>query len=318
MWLWKNMISKSIVFAFFIIPGAFSHAPKGVFRTGGQSITKLKTRNVFDTRSTPARSRPHAIERQIGAVPTGISTSSVPRPEIGNVPYGTRINSCTTPGVIALTFDDGPYSYTKDLLDLLDQYNAKATFFITGNNYHDISDCSTEYPALIQRMHNSGHQIASHTWTHPNLNTLSLTDFNNEMYYNEMALRNILGFIPTYMRPPFVDCDSDCFSRLKDLGYHAIYYDIDTFDYANDSPDSIQTSKDLFSNYFAPHPENGLVLSHDIHYETVYNLTKFMLETMAADGYGTSVPLFQLNDVVEGSGNSYLNLSDPNRFVADK
>ena len=94
------------------------------------------------------------------------------------------------------------------------------------------------------------------------------------MVYNEMALRNILGVIPTYMRPPYVDCNADCFTKLGDLGYHAIYYDLDTFDYANDSPSLIQNSKNLFSNYVNPHPANALVLSHDTHYQTVYNLTK--------------------------------------------
>lgn len=109
-----------------------------------------------------------------------------------------------------------------------------------------------------------------------------------------MAFRNILGFFPTYMRPPYVDCDNACFSRLKTLGYHPIYYDLDTFDYLNDAPDLIQNSKDYFTTYLddsAPDPttDNMLSLSHDIHYQTVYNLTQFMIETIAAAGYGSSV-----------------------------
>ena len=64
-------------------------------------------------------------------VPAGDSTSGISRTSLGSVPYGTRINSCSKANVIALTFDDGPFSYTQALLDLLDQYNAKATFFIS-------------------------------------------------------------------------------------------------------------------------------------------------------------------------------------------
>lgn len=138
-------------------------------------------------------------------------------------------------------------------------------------------------------MYNSAHQIASHTWTHQKLNTLSTTDFSNQIIYNEMAIRNILGVIPTYFRPPYVDCNAACFANLANLGYHVIYYDLDTFDYANNSPAKIQTSKNYFSNYINPGPDSGLVLNHDIHYQTVYNLTKFMLDTMAAKGYGPSV-----------------------------
>ena len=143
-------------------------------------------------------------------------------------------------------------------------------------------------------MYASGHQIASHTWTHQDLISLSQTDFNHQIYYNEMAFRNILGFFPTYFRPPYVDCDSNCFARLKTVGYHVIYYDLNTFDYLNDGPNLIQNSKNYFSNYItqsAPNPATGnmLSLSHDTHYQTVYNLTEFMLKTIAADGYGTSV-----------------------------
>lgn len=64
-------------------------------------------------------------------VPNGASTSGIARTQFGSVSYGTRINSCANSNVIALTFDDGPFSYTDALLDLLDTYNAKVTFFIS-------------------------------------------------------------------------------------------------------------------------------------------------------------------------------------------
>ena len=65
-------------------------------------------------------------------IPPGATTSGIARPQLGDVPYGVRINDCTEPGKIALTFDDGPYLYTSALLDLLDQYpETKVTFFIS-------------------------------------------------------------------------------------------------------------------------------------------------------------------------------------------
>lgn len=69
-----------------------------------------------------------------------------------------------------------------------------------------IDNTSLAWPALIQRMYNSGHQIASHTWSHPDLCNITSAQRKNEMYKNEMALRNILGVIPTYMRPPYSSC----------------------------------------------------------------------------------------------------------------
>ena len=144
-------------------------------------------------------------------------------------------------------------------------------------------------PNPLQRAYSSGHQIASHTWSHQDLMTLDATHYYEQIYYNEMALRNILGFIPTYFRPPYVDCDDACHATLGELGYHSIYYDIDTFDYENDAADLIQTSKNNFAAYIDPKPTNALSLEHDTHYQTVYNLTAFLLQTIAANGYGTSV-----------------------------
>jgi peptidoglycan/xylan/chitin deacetylase (PgdA/CDA1 family) len=86
----------------------------------------------------------------------------------------------------------------RHILDLPDQYNAKATFFITGNNISKgrIDDSSKPWPATIQRMYNSGHQIASHTWGHQDLSAVDSKTRQNQIIYNEMAFRNILGVIP--------------------------------------------------------------------------------------------------------------------------
>lgn len=68
-------------------------------------------------------------------VPSGQNTSSIARPQLGQVAYGgPGVYSCVNPGDVALTFDDGPDKYTSDLLDLLKRYNASATFMVTGNN----------------------------------------------------------------------------------------------------------------------------------------------------------------------------------------
>lgn len=69
------------------------------------------------------------------AIPAGTNTSSIARTKVGNVLYGSAgIYDCSTKGDMALTFDDGPFIYTSHILDLLKQYNASATFFVTGNN----------------------------------------------------------------------------------------------------------------------------------------------------------------------------------------
>jgi peptidoglycan/xylan/chitin deacetylase (PgdA/CDA1 family) len=201
------------------------------------------------------------------------------------------ITDCTTPGVVALTFDDGPYTFTDDLLDILDDYGVKATFFITGNNRGkgSIDNEDTPWPDVLRRMHGAGHQLASHTWTHRNLSGVDMETQRTEMIYNEMAFRNIFGFFPTYMRPPFLECSlrTGCIETLESLGYHIISTNLDTKDYENDSPMLIEISKQRFFSLQSPDKASHeyIVLAHDVHQQTVVTLTKYMIQTSRDRGY---------------------------------
>ncbi|KAF3893314.1 Glycoside hydrolase/deacetylase [Trichophyton interdigitale] len=224
--------------------------------------------------------------------PSGEDTSDVPRDKVGDVPYGeAAIYDCTVPNTIALTYDDGPYIYTRDLLDILDSFNVKATFFITGINSNKgaIDDPNYPWADLIRRMYNSGHQIASHTWSHQNLDQISASQRKQQMIRNEMAFRNIMGGFPTYMRPPYSSCSvaSGCLGDMGDLGYHVTYFNLDTDDYNNDSPELIQRSKDIFDSYITQDGRPLLEIGHDVHEQTVYNLTGHMLRRLEGSGYRT-------------------------------
>ncbi|KAL7930305.1 carbohydrate-binding module family 18 [Trichoderma chlorosporum] len=230
-----------------------------------------------------------SCDTQIG--PPGHSTEDIARPYYGDVPYGKIITQCVDPGLVALTFDDGPYEYTDQLLDLLEYYEVKATFFIAGNNRGKghIDKESTGWPDVLRRMRRLGHQLASHTWTHRNLDGVSSKVQRSEMIYNEMAFRNIFGDVPTYMRPPFLECSrsSGCIDLLEDLGYHIISTNLDTKDYENDDPELIKKSKDKFFTMQSPDESSHsyIVLAHDVHYQTVVSLAKYMIETSRSRGY---------------------------------
>ena len=139
-------------------------------------------------------------------------------------------------------------------------------------------------------MYTEGHQVASHTWSHPDLCNITSSQRKNEMYKNEMALRNILGVIPTYMRPPYSSCTAECGCEadLLSLGYHITYFDLDTQDYLNDSPTLIQNSKNIFDaaiNGSNASTDDFLVISHDIHNQTSQVLVEYMLQGLKAKGY---------------------------------
>ncbi|KAK7427159.1 hypothetical protein QQZ08_006272 [Neonectria magnoliae] len=204
---------------------------------------------------------------------------------------GSLITTCTEPGTVALTFDDGPYDYTNDMLDLLDEYDIKATFFIAGNNRGKghIDDSSLDWPGILRRMYAAGHHIGSHTWTHRNLNEVNSTIRRSEMIYNEMALRNIFGWIPTYMRPPYLECSagSGCQALMSELGYHVINTNLDTKDWEYDTPALIQMAKDRYSAGLSDVSSSNkyVVLAHDVHEQTVTNLTAYMITTAQDRGY---------------------------------
>ena len=221
-------------------------------------------------------------------IPPGTNTTSVPRPRLGSLPYGQAIYHCTTPGHVALTFDDGPYIWTGDLLDILKTNNVKATFFIVGNNNGkgQINDPSTGYPAIIQRMYAEGHQIASHTWSHQDLSTLTHQQRMDQIVKNEMAFVDILGFFPTYLRPPYESCNGDCLTDLGTMGYHVMNYDVDTLDWQENYPNSQQ----IFLNAIKsgkPATNSFIPLTHDIHNGTVHGFAQFMIDNLKQMGYTT-------------------------------
>ncbi|KAF3919467.1 hypothetical protein ABW21_db0206506 [Orbilia brochopaga] len=137
-------------------------------------------------------------------------------------------------------------------------------------------------------MYREGHQIASHTWTHPDLQVLSESDRRNEMYRLELALSRLIGVIPTYMRPPYSSCEESCLATMKTLGYRVIYYDLDTDDFDHTLPNQIHESIVIATQAIeAENPRTGNLLSiaHDIHPLTVSELTVAMLEVIKRRGF---------------------------------
>lgn len=176
--------------------------------------------------------RAHAILGLAGLValvtarPMNITPSSLiarnptaVRPQ--NAPFGRIITKCARPGTVALTFDDGPGPYADELLDILTASNAKATFFVNGDN-GPLKITNQSASNALRRAFDAGHQIASHTWSHPDLQLLTKEEQFDEMTKLENALLDIIGVTPTYFRSPFTSCNSTCVSDMTSWGYHVV------------------------------------------------------------------------------------------------
>ncbi|OIW32955.1 carbohydrate esterase family 4 protein [Coniochaeta ligniaria NRRL 30616] len=182
---------------------------------------------------------------------------------------GVVITKCSQPGVLALAYDDGPYQYTSALVDILDKAGAKGTFFWTGTLY----GCIYNQKAAVQKAYASGHQIASHTWTHSHMGSMSASQITTEMTKVEQALVNLIGKKPAYMRPPYLETGGQFLPTLKGLGYNVITDDVDAEDWNNKTP---AQSEQKFSSAGAG--GNGHIpLMHETYTGTVNTLTPWLI-----------------------------------------
>ena len=114
--------------------------------------------------------------------------------------------------------------FTLDILDILDKYNVKATFFLVGF-------WVDKYPNQIEEIHRRGHEIGNHSTTHPKMSTLSKTQIEEEIGGTDKKITEIINTKPTVFRPPFGDYNDLLIQTAKELGYYTIQWDIDSLDW---------------------------------------------------------------------------------------
>ncbi|KAK1987071.1 chitin deacetylase [Colletotrichum cereale] len=215
---------------------------------------------------------------------SAFTTRDMDRPRFGTVPYGVDITRCTVNGKVALTFDDGPGEFTEKVLDTLEKNgNIKATFFLVGTNGQN-GIANPAYTPLLKRMLGAGHQLASHSWSHKDFNTISRDQQVEEIVKNEEMFAETLGFVPTYFRPPYTHCDDKCISTLGDLSYHVADYNLDTKDWVDDGVNSKQTYSSAI-NSSNPSSSSFIALAHDIHTFTVNGFVQYMIDVAKEKGF---------------------------------
>ncbi len=134
---------------------------------------------------------------------------------------------------IALTFDDGPHPYlTPKILDILDEYGIKATFFVIGIN-------AERYPDALCETIKRGHEVGNHTYTHPRVSRLEPYKLKSEMEKCESAIYGLADYSPKLFRPPEGLIDYAVRSASEELDYQVILWDIDTMDWARTPAEQI-------------------------------------------------------------------------------
>lgn len=152
---------------------------------------------------------------------------------------------------IALTFDDGPHpTKTKEILDILDKYDVKATFFIIGVN-------AERYPEIIADEAARGHELANHSYSHKNLSKICDDKIKEEIEKTDEIIEKAANITPKLFRPPTGAYSESIVKVAKEFGKTTIIWTVDTLDWANAPKDDIV--KNIKSNI-----QNGsIILFHD-------------------------------------------------------
>jgi len=195
----------------------------------------------------------------------------------------TVYSTCKTKGTFALTFDDGPHDYEDDIAATLKKAGAVGTFFFNGNNWDCIYDRAEEIRAAYA---NGTNLIGSHTWSHPDLTTLSTSEIKKELDLVETALKKILGIKPKYFRPPYGSYNDNILKILKEYNYDVILWDVDTED-ADGA--SVSYSEKQYSNFVKKYPKasgHGMALNHSPYSSTAHTVLPYAIDQLKTkNGY---------------------------------
>lgn len=195
--------------------------------------------------------------------------------------------------MVALTFDDGPGRYTKTLLNTLEKYNAKATFFLVGESV-------SSYSSTIRKMYDIGCEIGNHTYNHARLTDLGSSQIKSQISQANTRIRAITGHNPTVMRPPYGSYNS---SVLRSVGLPAVYWSIDPRDW-----DTLSTSSTV-SHVKRNVRDGSIILIHDIYSSSVQAAVQ-LIPWLQNQGYQL-VTVSEMGKYRKGglkSGNIYFNM----------
>ncbi|MBF0015480.1 MULTISPECIES: polysaccharide deacetylase family protein [Enterococcus] len=194
---------------------------------------------------------------------------------------------------IALTFDDGPNdTSTKKLLGELKKEKIKATFFVLGQMVD-------KNPEVAKKIVGEGHEIGSHSYTHPDLTQVTLDKVKEEVLKTDKAIFHATGVLPKLFRPPYGAVNG---AVAKTIGLPIIQWNVDSEDWQ-------VKNKDLIVNKVIDTVENGsIILIHDIHERSVESIPE-MVSQLRKRGY-EFVTISELLSYGQKPLNQYFGLAD--------
>lgn len=140
---------------------------------------------------------------------------------------GPRVNK------VALTFDDVPDPrFTPQILDILKSHGVTATFFANGHRIE-------KYPELFKRIHEEGHAIGNHSYSHPDFNRLTLDQFIKEIQKTEQAAYPYIHYYPKMIRPPYGEITEEQLQWAMAHSYRVVNWNVDSLDWKGIGKDEV-------------------------------------------------------------------------------
>lgn len=191
---------------------------------------------------------------------------------------------------VALTFDDGPGKYTKELVDLLVKNNVKASFFMVGQNIKN-------YKSSVKYAYDNGMEICNHSQNHKNLKNLSKEDIEYEINSVDDMLEEIIGERARYYRSPGGNQNEYV---LNTISKPCILWNVDTRDW-----ESRDTQK-IISKTLKEVDDGDIILMHEI-YKTTLDAVEPIIIKLKEKGYNfvTVTELYKIKGVPLENGKIY-------------
>jgi polysaccharide deacetylase family sporulation protein PdaB len=181
---------------------------------------------------------------------------------------------------LAISFDAAwGDEYTLQILDILDKYNVKSTFFLVGF-------WADKYPDHVKEIYKRGHDVGNHSTNHPYMTKLSNEEMAKELNVTNDKIKELIKEKPILFRPPFGDYNDTVLNVCKDNGYYAIQWDVDSLDWKELG---VQPVVDRVTRNVT----NGSIVLFHNNAKYIVEYLPIIIERLQSEGYEI-VPISQL------------------------
>lgn len=192
---------------------------------------------------------------------------------------------------VALTFDDGPSSFTEEIIDLLQKYNYNATFFVLGNKLN------LNYKDVLKKSIKNGNEIGVHGYSHRSFTKMRQATMEEEITKTKKYIKNLTGYESTLVRPPYGNITKTI--KNYNLGPY-ILWNNDTLDW------KLRDANKISSRLINSVEDKSIILMHDT-YLTTFKALEIILPYLKENNYvvTTVSKIYELNGITLENNKSY-------------